>query len=61
MDAEQPCNNSNSEQEEKKRGTVSIRHMDLDVWYKTGYLAKCKGVTMAQYICDLLEQDISNQ
>ena len=58
----EPSQDNDTEQEDnKRRGTVSIRNMDLELWYKIGYKSKVEGITMTQYICRLLEQDISNQ
>jgi len=46
---------------EKKTATVSVRNMNLKLWYEIGYLAKREGVTMTHYITEILEEHLSNK
>ena len=48
---------NNNTIETKEKATVSIRNMNLKVWYMGQYLAKLQGVTTANYIETLLMED----
>lgn len=43
---------------EDRKATVSIRNMSLSLWYKAGYKCKTKGLTLSEYITQLIEADL---
>ncbi len=57
--SEQPYNNSTKQKKEK--ATVSLRSMNLSTWQLAKIEAVKKGITMTQYVSDLIEKDASNQ
>ena len=48
----------NDNTRENKKGTVSIRNMTLGIWYAAGYECKKKGITLKDYIENLIKKDL---
>lgn len=55
-EAQYNCNN-----EKDRKATVSIRSMSVSVWHLARVEAIKKEYTLAQYITELIEKDISNK
>ena len=54
-DNKTPVDNDNT-----KRGTVSIRNMELQTWYKASYLCKLRGERLSEFIGRLIEMEFED-
>lgn len=45
--------------ESNKIGTVSIRNMDLEVWYSAMYICKMTGTNSAEYFKKLIKESVA--
>lgn len=52
-------NTTPQDNDSTKTGTVSIRNMPLEVWYKASYVCKLRGERLSDYIARLVTLDVA--